>query len=196
MKLQHLNFDRWRLENENKFDDPWPLFQLQNSNPLSFKCTQIFFKILIDPFFSVCLKFQSYCFAFRSWIWASSMRTASARPRPAPLQPQEQNSLVMRLFPVDGPITPQTVTDSDPSTITPRTTCKFRWHICKMNPSSWQIHIVRCQCQSGYQCRLTDNRLDRKAYIFHCRNTEASRHMYPFPSDLNWQILTDSKKQS
>lgn len=38
-----------------------------------------------------------------------------------------------------------------------------------------------CSCQGGQRCVLTDNRLDRKAYIFQCRNSEASRHMYPFP---------------
>ena len=41
--------------------------------------------------------------------------------------------------------------------------------------------FYRCQCQTGQRCVLTDNRLDRKAYIFQCRNAESSRHMYPFP---------------
>merc|ERR1739848_198634 len=31
---------------------------------------------------------------------------------------------------------------------------------------------------STYRCVLTDNRQDRRAYVFHCRNRESSNHMF------------------
>jgi hypothetical protein len=40
-----------------------------------------------------------------------------------------------------------------------------------------------CSCDDGYRCVLTGNMSDRKAYVFHCREELASRHMYEFPSN-------------
>lgn len=38
-----------------------------------------------------------------------------------------------------------------------------------------------CSCDEGMSCVLTDNRSERKAYVFHCRRSEQSRHMFLFP---------------
>jgi len=40
-----------------------------------------------------------------------------------------------------------------------------------------------CSCDDGYRCVLTGNMLDRKAYVFHCREREKSEHMYEFPQN-------------
>merc|ERR1712007_23089 len=38
-----------------------------------------------------------------------------------------------------------------------------------------------CECNQNYNCVLTDNWQDRRAYVFHCRHRETSSHMFPFP---------------
>jgi len=51
-----------------------------------------------------------------------------------------------------------------------------------------------CECNQNYNCVLTDNWQDRRAYVFHCRHRETSSHMFPFP-DRKWKKNFQKKKK-